>query len=1280
MTKALPSVSLDDVLMTETLAHRSPRTPDLQTENQALHTLARQLAEQPQSMLKTLVTVAKDLCQAGTAGVSLLEVTPDGEESFRWHVLAGALAGYEGETTPRNFSPCGICLDRQAPQLYFHPERYFTDLQQAHPAIVEGLVLPLIVANQPLGTIWIVSHDEARQFDAEDVRLLTSLADFTAAALHSMQLRQTAEAALQHEQTARQTAELSLRLEAERQQAETALQEAHVQLESALAAGSVYTWRWNIPANRVVVNAAFAALFGVDPAVATTAGLPLEVFIHSMHEEDRPRVSVAIQEAIATGEDYAAEYRVQTGSGEERWLRARGRVEYDAAGLPIAFPGALADITDRKQAEAALRASEERFRNMANNAPVTVWVTDSTGYCTYLSQSWYDFTGQTEATGLGFGWLNVVHPEDIEAAKTIFLASNERQEAFRLEYRLRCQDGDYRWAINAAKPWFGVDGAFKGYIGSIIDISDRKQAEVALAQREAELRLVTNAVPALIAFVDADQRYRFNNRGYEAWFGRSATEIYGKPVREVLGEAAYAGIRPYIEQVLSGQQVNFEHQVPHQAGGTRYVNTTYVPRFDAQGGVEGFVALVNDISERKQAEAALRQSESRYRTLFESIDEGFCVVEVLLDADDTPIDYRVLEVNPIFEQQTGLQQAVGKTARQLKLEAHWIEIYGRVALTGEAIRFENGSESLQRWFDVYACCTGEPEERKVAIVFKDISERKRAEAKARQTAEANAFRVSLTDVLRPLVDPLEMQAMASRVLGEYLGANRVAYFEVRDADYVVERDYVNGAAGLAGRYPIASFGPKLLAAFRAGHTVPVSNVPADPNLSPEQRLAYATLEIGAHISVPLVKEGLLVAGLAVHMSEARVWTPDEIALAEEVAERTWAAVERARAEAALRQSEEKSRNILESIAESFFALDQDWRFTYMNQSAEALLGRTLSDLIGKNIWDEYPGLAGNELESAYRGAMHERVAKSLTAFYPNHDRWYEVRAYPAANGIAVYFNNVTARKAAEAEREQLLQQEQAARAEAQRANRIKDEFLAVLSHELRSPLNPILGWTQLLQNGKLNAARQAEALKTIERNAKLQAQLIEDLLDISRIMQGKLFLTVMPVSLASVIAAALETVQLAAEAKNIAIVLDLDPDVAPVSGDAVRLQQVVWNLLTNAVKFTDNGGQVTVELSRVAAAGSLDHTMAQIRVIDRGKGISPQFLPHVFEYFRQEDGSTTRRFGGLGLGLAIVRQIVELHGGTVAAESGGEQQGATFVVQLPTLPQAAPVLSESTYA
>ena len=239
--------------------------------------------------------------------------------------------------------------------------------------------------------------------------------------------------------------------------------------------------------------------------------------------------------------------------------------------------------------------------------------------------------------------------------------------------------------------------------------------------------------------------------------------------------------------------------------------------------------------------------------------------------------------------------------------------------------------------------------------------------------------------------------------------------------------------------------------------------------------------------------------------------------------------------------------------------------------------------------------------------------------------------------------------------------ERAARAEAEKANHLKDEFLAVLSHELRSPLTPILGWSKLLQSGKLDKAKTAHALATIALNAKLQAELIEDLLDISRILQGKLNLKMNSLNLAATIRAAMETVQLTAEAKSIEIETNLSAEVEQVLGDATRLQQVFWNLLSNAVKFTPKNGRVTVQLEQVG-------NQAQITVIDTGKGISADFLPQVFDSFRQADGSTTRQFDGLGLGLAIVRQIVELHNGTVLAESRGEGLGATFTVRLPLIP------------
>ena len=239
--------------------------------------------------------------------------------------------------------------------------------------------------------------------------------------------------------------------------------------------------------------------------------------------------------------------------------------------------------------------------------------------------------------------------------------------------------------------------------------------------------------------------------------------------------------------------------------------------------------------------------------------------------------------------------------------------------------------------------------------------------------------------------------------------------------------------------------------------------------------------------------------------------------------------------------------------------------------------------------------------------------------------------------------------------------EQMARAEAETANRMKDQFLATVSHELRTPLNAIIGWSHLLKSGKLDGNTSQRALETIDRNARSQAQLIEDILDVSRMITGKLRLNKEVVDIASVINAAIDSVQLAIDSKDLNLNVTLDPAARHTVGDSSRLQQVVWNLLSNAIKFTPTGGSIEVKVQRA-------NSNLQICVKDSGQGISPEFLPYIFEHFRQADGTTTRMHGGLGLGLAIVRQLVELHGGSVTANSAGEGSGCTFTIELPMAP------------
>ena len=360
----------------------------------------------------------------------------------------------------------------------------------------------------------------------------------------------------------------------------------------------------------------------------------------------------------------------------------------------------------------------------------------------------------------------------------------------------------------------------------------------------------------------------------------------------------------------------------------------------------------------------------------------------------------------------------------------------------------------------------------------------------------------------------------------------------------------------------------------------------------------------------------------------------------------------------------KQAQLLDLAHDAIVVRDVDSKIVFWNKGAEEMYGWAKADVLGKNchilLQTQFPQpLATIEVEFVVEGRWEGELIHTTQDGTPIAvaSRWAlqrDDRGKPVA--ILEINNDITNRKQAEEARSKFIH-EQAARQEAETANQMKDEFLATLSHELRTPLNSMLGWARLLRTKKFDDKTTAKALETIERNARLQAQLIEDILDVSRIIQGKLRLNLRPVNLIPLIEAAIDTVRLAAEAKTIQLVTRFESTVELVSGDADRLQQVVWNLLTNAIKFTPQGGKVEVKLQ-------YDGSYAQIEVSDTGIGISKDFLPHVFERFRQADSKTTRFHGGLGLGLAIVHHLVEMHSGTVDVDSKGEGQGATFTVKL----------------
>jgi PAS domain S-box-containing protein len=399
-----------------------------------------------------------------------------------------------------------------------------------------------------------------------------------------------------------------------------------------------------------------------------------------------------------------------------------------------------------------------------------------------------------------------------------------------------------------------------------------------------------------------------------------------------------------------------------------------------------------------------------------------------------------------------------------------------------------------------------------------------------------------------------------------------------------------------------------------------------------------------------------------------------------------------RIELALRQSEAQARARTEELktfmetvpAAVWIAHDPQCHQMTANWAAHELVQLASGSLVTATPEDgSYPfefkiqrqgqDIPPEDLPMQQAGRTGENIESEFEFVFENGEvRYIYGRAVPLRDeageirGVIGAFLDVSDRKRVEQEREQLLIREQAAREQAEMTNRIKDEFLTVLSHELRSPLNPILGWTKLLQTRKFDSQGTAQALETIERNAKLQTQLIEDLLDISRMLRGNMVLHKQPVNLITIITSVIETFKLAAEAKGIQVRFEIAQNsgfsslLIYVLGDETRLQQIIWNLLSNGIKFTTPGGIVEIYLK-----SGEDHV--QIQVKDTGIGINPQFLPYVFDYFRQQDGTNTRKFGGLGLGLAIVRHLTELHGGTVSANSLGENLGAAFSVQLPLM-------------
>jgi len=668
--------------------------------------------------------------------------------------------------------------------------------------------------------------------------------------------------------------------------------------------------------------------------------------------------------------------------------------------------------------------------------------------------------------------------------------------------------------------------------------------------------------------------------------------------------------------------------------------------------------------ENTRLRAQLIAAEDRFRTLAESPIECFGIYSAIRDEAGAIADFRIEYVNAAACATNRMTQAeqIGKGLCELlpnHRKSGLFNEYCQVVETGKPLLKESflyidifSGQTLVRFFDIRVTKLGDG----FVASWRDVTEKKQAEAHK---------------VL------LEQASLLEQVHEAIL---------IRDANNVIT-SWNRAAQKMYGWTRDEARG-------NVSHALLKTQLPSECH-----NLEAILWEIG-HWDGELIhtrKDGMRIV-----VESRQVLVRDRQGVPVGILEVNRDITERKRVEEAWRSSEEKAKQQLAEI-EGIYAsapvglcfVDTNLRYVRMNERMAGINGLPVSEQIGRTIREVLPELA-EVLEPLHRQVIQSGTPiinyelHAATPAQPGVMRDWLASYYPlkGADGRTIGVNTVVQEITDRKRQEALLQQKNE---ELEQASRIKDEFLAIVSHELRSPLNPILGWSKLLQSGKLDAAKTAEALAIVERNAKLQAQLIDDLLDVSRIMQGKLSLNAVPVNLEAIVKAALETVQLAAGAKSIEIQTILESNIGRIEGDPNRLQQILWNLLSNAVKFTPNGGKVAVRLEKVKSQklalesfASLEGKLregskvknvtddqlpttsyAQITLTDTGKGIGPEFLPYVFDSFRQENTKTTTRYSGLGLGLAIVKQLVELHGGTICVESLGEGQGTTFTVMLP---------------
>ena len=797
-----------------------------------------------------------------------------------------------------------------------------------------------------------------------------------------------------------------------------------------------------------------------------------------------------------------------------------------------------------------------------------------------------------------------------------------------------------------------------------VSSKERVAAEQALRESEERNLALLRATSDSVYEMSADGRQMIFLTGKQ--FVATTDEPRGDWSEQYLPNDEKPRVWAAIRRAIDTRSTfELEHRIKRIDGTQGWTFSRAIPLFDERGAIVKWFGAASDITERKQAEEALRRSEAKYRGLFDAIDVGFCIIDMLFDERGKPLDYRFLEANPAFIQQTGLTDAIGRTIRELAPahEQFWFDVYGRIALTGAPERFEHQAEALagKPWYEVFAFRVGAPGEHRVGVLFRDIGERKRREANAAflyETGKALAQATALEDVV---------QAVAER-LGRLLGLSACVFADVDEAsgEADVNHGWISAAVPSLKRvFRLDDYlTPEFLRAGRAGETVVVRDTARDERTNAG---SYARLAVGAFVTVPYRRDGRWLGYTAVTSVVAREWRPDEIELLQELSSRVFSRIERAAAEDALQQNQAMFSALVEHAPFGVYMVDAAFRLRSVNAGSRAvfrnvapLLGRDFADIL-RSIWQEP---FASEAIARFRHTLasgesfvsspisEQRADMDVVESYD----WqlHRITLPDGSHAVVCYFYDLSEQR----------RLQDALRA----ADRRKDEFLAVLAHELRNPLAPIRTSIEVLKLTDDRAIEQ-RLRGVIERQTDVIVHLVDDLLDVSRIGGGRIKLREERFTLAEVIALALEASRPLIQEKRHALTLELPPEDVWLDGDKMRLTQAFLNLLNNAAKYTAPEGEIAVGAVR-------DDRGVAVHVKDTGSGIPQEHLTSIFEMFSRLERDRGQQ--GLGIGLNLVKHVIELHGGRIEAQSEGPERGSDFIVWLPVVevarvaPPAAP--------